>query len=147
MTCVKCNRENCKYIDKNYECTREIIYIGKSCGCCNYDSNYNFPERNKSFWKRYKDSKLNKEYRKLSYGKELYISGRKFFIESTRKYTHVTDAITGYDCGNKEYVKNHIDMVIEKGFELEKTITPLLDLPIATLANGKVVYEKESNEL
>lgn len=125
---VLCETTDCRYNSVGM-CVAGVIIINDGCECEQYESYRDTEEWSKPFWKRMLDRDNNCTCRVQYYGKEIEIGGRQFFIESKGEYAHTTDALTGFGCGNRAFVRERIDKIIEMA---NKVDTPLSELPIAT---------------
>ena len=125
---IFCEVDDCRYCERGF-CKRGDITISVNFECTDYESYYDTEEWKTPFWKRMRDSDNKCDCRVLYYGKEIEIKGRKFFVERKSEYAYITDATTGFGCGNRAYAEDNIDRIIEKANEVE---VPLQELPIAT---------------
>ena len=138
---VFCNRYDCKYQNKG-ECNAEIIRLDEDGECEAYENYLDQKEWQTPYWKRMNDEKNNRVCRVKWFGQEFEVKGRKFYADEKGDYVIVTDGATGLSCGQKCYIEERIDKIIE----LAATIKPPLEeLPIATydFKTRTFTYESE----
>ena len=124
---VWCESDDCKW-NKNGECDRGVISLDCDNECSDFESYLDESEWKNPFWKRMQDRETKRIFRVLYYGKEIEVSGRKFFVESKSYYAYATDAITGFGAGKQGELEKRIEAIMKAAEKLD--IPPLESLPI-----------------
>lgn len=130
MTNILCRRHDCVWCDPDeHVCLNPLIAINED-GCENYDTIFERPEYQESFWMAVKkeDGRL---YRVEKMGKRLEHRGRVFYtVEQTdeRESFIVTDGITGAEVGTFGRVKKHWDKFLSAAARYPDVMQyPLMD--------------------
>ena len=118
---VHCFNDECVYYESG-ACKCSEIFISDE-GCDNYVAYTETAEYASEYWVCVLTEDRKTRGRAKKYGKRIVINDREFFTESdTRsddKYVYVTDARTGFACGNIRFIKANWEKYVAAAEKVE----------------------------